>query len=124
MSQHDAFVRLRRQAQREREYSRYLEGQKKHMHRDPWQKREKAAIISWRKHGYSISTLARVFHRSSSSIQGILKVAENIGSLLRRDYRKIPNNLRLRIKAAREGMMENYMKRWLDWIAGEGDKPP
>lgn len=115
---------LRRLAAQDRARAQAAKEQIRHAHRDPWQPREKAAVILWRKHGYSISHIAAVFHRSCSSIQGILKNAESLGVVLRRDYRKIPNQMRLRINAARRQIMGNHMRAWLAWIAGEGDKPP
>jgi hypothetical protein len=124
LSQHKVFVDLRRKCAREKAWELHLKEERRHAPRDPWQAREKAAIIIWRKHGYSMSHLAAVFHRSLSSIHGILKKAERLGAVALRDYRKLPSNLRRRANALRRSMMENYMKQWLDWIAGVEGKPP
>lgn len=119
MDQHDVFVVLRRRANLEKTLS------KEPVLRFSWQKREKSAIIIWRKRfGYSISTLAKVFQRSTSTICNVLRTANSYGILHLKDYRKMPNLVRCKVRAKQWREALAYIKKWGDWIAAEEDKPP
>lgn len=89
-----------------------------------WLKREKAAIIKLRRKGYCTTTLSEAFKRSTSTIHSILKNAVNIGILLRRDYRKMPDKIRPRSKTLRHKMIKHWLPHWTQWITGEEDEPP
>jgi len=97
---------------------------KQHTPRFAWLKREKAAIIKLRRKGYCMSTLSTAFHRSTSTIHGILKNAVSMGLVGRRDYRKMPNKTRPQSASMRHKMIEYYLPKWLQWICGEEDEPP
>lgn len=92
--------------------------------RIPILNREAAAFIKLRRQGYAISTLSKAFNRSCSVINHYLKRAILRGILSRQDLRKMPNQLRQRIKAAQWRTLMRLMPAWEKWILGEGDKPP
>ena len=80
--------------------------------------REAAAYIMLRRKGQSINNIASLVGRSFSFVHRILK---NIRS---RDLRKLPRVSRLFHAAKMRFFMLKYGAAWLNFILGEGEKPP
>jgi transposase len=86
--------------------------------------REAAAIIKFRRQGYSESIISKGFHRSTSWIQKIIKNAERLGILHHIDYRKMPDQTRKISRALQWRRIMQWLPRWQKWILGEGERPP
>ena len=86
--------------------------------------RERATYIKLRRFGYTVSTLSEAFGRSTSVVSRILKVAEKRGVVWRRDLRKIPSQLRTRIKNVQWRMLMSTLRMWESFMLGESDEPP
>lgn len=86
--------------------------------------REKATIIIFRKYGQNIQNIAKALGRSTSFVQAVLKKAESLGVIVRKDNRKIPSlikRLRSRIKLA---SCFSWMRRYELFLLGAEEEPP
>jgi len=91
---------------------------------------EKRAYVYLFRRGYTISTLSKMFGRSTSVLWRIKQRATNFKkngiNIIPNwhDMRKIPENLRRRIKAMQHKMLLKRLKSWETFILGEEDEPP
>ena len=86
--------------------------------------RERASYIMLRRKGYSITTLARAFGRSVSSIYGPIKKAMEYGTLQWFSKRKQPNAIRKIIANNEWFRLQKYIGMWEAWILSDQVKPP
>lgn len=85
---------------------------------------EKTTAIMWRRHGYSINTIAKVLGRSTSWIHSTLEKARAYKILRKISNRKLPNKVRLINARKRLFQLFSWLKLWQPFILGEEDQPP
>jgi len=86
--------------------------------------REKAAMVKLRRLGYSINMLARAFSRSTSLIKRTIDFNFFAGNLRRLDLRKLPAYVKHLSTVRLWNVWLKTAARWVDWIAGSGERPP
>ena len=87
--------------------------------------REAAAYIMLRRMGYTISTIAKAFGRSTSVIyRRIKKAVELYGTLRRIDMRKMPHRIRMLAKSRQWKTLISMLSQWEAWILGDEEEPP
>jgi hypothetical protein len=94
------------------------------MRRVPVFPREKAAMVKLRRLGFSINMIARAFSRSTSLIKRTIDFNSFAGNLRRLDLRKLPAYVKHLSAARLWGTWLRLAARWVDWIAGSGERPP
>ena len=92
--------------------------------RIPIVNREACAYIKLRRLGYSISTIAKAFGRSTSVVYKRIRKALDYGIIYYKDLRKMPHQTRRISKALQHARMMKWIGSWEKWILGEGERPP
>lgn len=87
-------------------------------------KREKAAIIKLRKHGYPVNMLSKFLGRSTSFIHRVIRTAIKRHTLHMVDMRKLPSQTRLSTSIKRWINLLKIWTGWKAWIKGDCDEPP
>jgi len=84
---------------------------------------EAAAYVILRRKGHSINSIAQMFGRSCSFVFRIIKFNRGL-SITKRDLRKLPRILKLRLASRMRFMLISLYSEWEKFILGIEEKPP